>query len=48
MMVEYPFAPFSQITVRPILDGDTALGQWREIMGQMMGGAPGSGVEPSH
>ena len=50
MMVEYPFTPFSQITVRPILDGDTALGQWREIIGQMMGGAPGggSGVEPRH
>ncbi len=38
MMVEYPFTPFSEITVRPILDGDVALGQWREVMRQMMGG----------
>jgi hypothetical protein len=35
---------------RPMLDGDTALGQGREIMGQMIGGVPGarSGGEPSH
>jgi hypothetical protein len=37
IMFQYPFFPYSQITVRPILDGDAALGQWREIMSEMMG-----------
>jgi hypothetical protein len=46
IVVQYPFTPFSEITTRPILDGDTALGQWREILGEMMGAGPG--VEPSH
>ena len=41
IMVQYPFTPFSEITTRPILDGDTALGQWREIMSEMMGAGPG-------
>ena len=40
IMVRYPFTPFSKITVRPILDGDTALGQWREIMSEGMGAGP--------
>jgi hypothetical protein len=44
IMVQYPLTPFSELTVRPILDGDTALGQWREIMSEMM--AAGPGVEP--
>jgi hypothetical protein len=30
------------------LNWGTALGQWRETMSQMMGGAPGSGVKLSH
>src|SRR5215207_5902769 len=38
MMVEYPLTPFSEITLRPILEGDTALNQWRQEMQQMMGG----------
>jgi hypothetical protein len=46
MIVQYPFTPFSEITTRPILDGDTALGQWREIMSEMMGAAPGVGGGP--
>ena len=41
IMIQYPFTPYSKITVRPILDGDTALGQWREIMSEMMGAGPG-------
>jgi len=41
MMFQYPFFPYSQITVRPILDGDAALGQWREIMSEMMSAGPG-------
>ena len=36
IMVKYPFFAYSLITVRPILDGDTALGQWREIMREIM------------
>jgi hypothetical protein len=43
MIVQYPFTPFSEITTRPILDGDTALGQWREIMREMIGAGPGVG-----
>ncbi|HEX2739189.1 MAG TPA: hypothetical protein VHM69_01985 [Rubrobacter sp.] len=45
IMVQFPFTPYSEITSRPILDGDTALGQWREIMSELMGAGPG--VEPS-
>jgi hypothetical protein len=40
IMVQYPFFPYSEITVRPILDGDTALEQWREIMSEGMGAGP--------
>jgi hypothetical protein len=39
IMVEYPLTPYSELTVHPILDGDTALGQWREIMREMMDAA---------
>ena len=46
MIVQYPFTPFSEITTRPILDGDTALRQWRGIMSEMMGAGPGVGVTP--
>ena len=38
LMTEYPFFLFSEISVHPILDGDVALRQVREIMQQMMGG----------
>ena len=40
IMVQNPFFAYSLITVRPILDGDTALGQWREIMSEVMGEGP--------
>jgi muconolactone delta-isomerase len=40
IMVQYPFFAYSEITVRPILDGDTALEQWREIMSEWMGAGP--------
>ena len=40
IMFQYPFFPYSLITVRPILDGDTALGQLREIMSEGMGAGP--------
>jgi hypothetical protein len=39
-MVQYPFFAYSEITVRSILDGDTALEQWREIMSEGMGAGP--------
>ena len=41
IMVQYPLTPYTEITARPILDGDTALGQWREILSEMMGAGPG-------
>ncbi len=47
MMVEYPFTLYSDIEIRPILDGDVALGQWREVMSQLMGG-DGGVVRPQH
>jgi muconolactone delta-isomerase len=40
MMFQYPFFAYSEITVRPILEGDTALEQWREIMSEGMGAGP--------
>jgi hypothetical protein len=40
IMVEYPLALYNHITVRPVLDGDTALAQWREVMREMMGAPP--------
>src|SRR3712207_9385843 len=43
IMVQYPFTPFSEITIRSILDGDNALGQWRGTKSEMKGGAPGGG-----
>src|SRR5215208_3487301 len=38
MMVEYPLLPFSEVEVHPLVDGDTALNQWRQTL-QQMGGA---------
>ena len=40
IMVQNPLFAYSLVTVRPILDGDTALGQWREIMSEVMGAGP--------
>jgi hypothetical protein len=40
IMVQYPFFAYSLITVRPILEGDSALEQWREIMSEVMGAGP--------
>jgi hypothetical protein len=40
IMVQNPLTPYSEITIRPILDGDSALGQWREIMSEVMGAGP--------
>ena len=38
-MVEYPLTPYSEITVRPLLDGDAALEQWRQALRQATGGS---------
>ena len=37
MLLEYPFAIYSELDVRPILDGDTALALWRQGMQQLAG-----------
>ena len=39
MILEYPFAPFNEVEVRPILDGDTALQQWQAALQAMGGGS---------
>ena len=39
LIIEYPFAPFSEFEVRPILDGDTALQQWQAALQAMGGGS---------
>jgi len=38
MMMEYPWAPYSSVEVHPLIDGDTALGMWQELIDQMAGG----------
>jgi muconolactone delta-isomerase len=37
MMSEYPFMPYLEVDIRPIIDGDTGLGQWWQVMRQMLG-----------
>jgi hypothetical protein len=37
LMAEYPFVGYVDIEVRPIIDGDTALAQWWQVMRQMLG-----------
>jgi hypothetical protein len=39
LMAEYPFLNYLDIEVRPIIDGDTALAQWWQVMRQMLGDA---------
>ena len=39
MLVEYPFAIYSELDVRPLPDGDTALALWRQGMQQLAGTA---------
>ena len=38
MFLEYPFGPFSDVRLTPIVDGDAMLGRWREALRQMGGG----------
>jgi hypothetical protein len=37
VMTEYPFVNYVDIEVRPIIDGDTALAQWWQVMRRMVG-----------
>ena len=37
LMAEYPLVAYVDIDVRPIIDGDTALAQWWQVMRQMLG-----------
>ncbi len=37
VMLEWPFTPFSRLEVRPLVDVETALGQWQAAL-QAMGG----------
>ena len=48
VMTEYPFVNYVDIEVRPIIDGDTALAQWWQVMRRMVGdsGPAESPVEP--
>jgi len=38
LIIEYPFTPFSEFEVRPILDGDIALQQWQAALQATGGG----------
>jgi hypothetical protein len=35
MFMEYPFGPFSDTELHPIIDGDTALADFRAMLSQM-------------
>jgi muconolactone delta-isomerase len=37
IMLEFPFALYSEIEVRPILTGDAALKQWQQAVASMSG-----------
>jgi hypothetical protein len=38
MFMEYPWAPFSEVELIPIVDGDMALSRWLEMLSQSPGG----------
>ena len=37
VMLEYPLLPYSELEIRPVLDGDTALRQWQQALQAMAG-----------
>lgn len=39
MMIEYPFGPFSDLEIRPVINGDTALAQWQAALEAMARGS---------
>lgn len=36
MMSEYPFMAYLDVDINPIIDGDTGLNQWWQVMRQML------------
>lgn len=48
LMSEYPLVAYLDIEVRPIIDGDTGLAQWWQVMRRMLGdsGLPEGAVGP--
>jgi muconolactone delta-isomerase len=39
IMAEYPLVAYLDVEVRPIIDGDTGLAQWWQVMRRMLGDA---------
>jgi hypothetical protein len=39
MFMEYPWGPYSEVELLPIVDGDAALARWQELLTHMAGGA---------
>jgi hypothetical protein len=37
MFMEYPWAPYSEVELIPIVDGDMALSKWQEMLSQNPG-----------
>jgi hypothetical protein len=37
LMMEWPFAPFSHVECRPVIQGDAALAQWQAALQAMAG-----------
>lgn len=35
MMAEYPFGPYSDTDIYPVIDGDAGIAMWREVLRQM-------------
>jgi hypothetical protein len=46
IMAEYPFAAYIDTKVHPIIDGDTGLDQWWQVMRQMLGDSEASEGSP--
>lgn len=40
IMQEFPLGAFSEMSLRPVIDGDQALAQWQAMLQAMAGGAP--------
>ena len=46
IMAEYPLAAYLEVKVHPIIDGDTGLAQWWQVMRQMLGDSEASKGSP--
>ena len=42
IMIEYPFGPFSELDIRPVIDGDKGLAQFQAALQAMASGAASS------